>query len=98
MRKTYVQDPVTYELIPKEEYHRREEVNAPMVMGDIQPYQSMCDGTMITSRSQHREHLRRHNVIEIGNETKTLFNQAKRPTPPPGLKETLIRVAHEKLR
>lgn len=41
---------------------------APMVAADIQPYRSMCDGTMITSRSQHREHLRRHGVIEIGNE------------------------------
>lgn len=38
------------------------------VMPDIQPYQSMCDGSMITSRSQHREHLRAHGVIEMGNE------------------------------
>jgi hypothetical protein len=38
------------------------------VMPDIQPYQSMCDGSMITSRSQHREHLRAHGVIELGNE------------------------------
>ena len=34
-----------------------------------QPYQSMADGSMITSRSQHREHLRQHNCIEIGNES-----------------------------
>ena len=26
------------------------------VMPDIQPYQSMVDGSMITSRSRHREH------------------------------------------
>lgn len=38
------------------------------IMPDIQPYQSMADGSMITGRRQHREHLRQHNCIEIGNE------------------------------
>ena len=38
------------------------------VMPDVQPYQSMVDGSMITGRSQHREHLRQHNCIEVGNE------------------------------
>lgn len=38
------------------------------IIKDIEPYKSMADGTMITSRSQHREHLRKHNCIEIGNE------------------------------
>ena len=41
---------------------------APLVMGDIQPYQSMLDGREITSRSRHREHLRDHGCIELGNE------------------------------
>lgn len=41
---------------------------APMVAPDIQPYRSMCDGSMITSRSQHRAHLRQHGVQEVGNE------------------------------
>lgn len=35
---------------------------------DITPYKSMATGEMITSRSQHREHLKRHNLYEIGNE------------------------------
>ena len=39
------------------------------VMPDIQPYQSMIDGSMITSRSRHREHLRAHGCIEVGNES-----------------------------
>ncbi len=38
------------------------------VTPDIQPYQSQVDGSWITSRSRHREHLKRHNKIEIGNE------------------------------
>lgn len=94
MRKTYVQDPVTFELVPKEDYHRSMDVNAPMVMGDIQPYQSMVTGEMITSRSHHRDHLRQHNVVEIGNETKYLTS--KPMTPPPGLKERLIQVVNSR--
>ena len=41
---------------------------APMIMTDIQPYKSMIDGSMITSRSHHRNHLKDHNCIEVGNE------------------------------
>lgn len=67
MRKRYIQDPVTLKLIPAEEYDRPD-VNAPMVMGDIAPYQSMATGEMIMGRRQHREHLREHRLIEIGNE------------------------------
>ena len=38
------------------------------VTSDIQPYRSMMTGEMITSKSQHREHLKRHDCIEVGNE------------------------------
>ena len=38
-------------------------------ISDIQPYQSMIDGHMVTSRSEHRAHLRENNCIEIGNES-----------------------------
>jgi hypothetical protein len=43
-------------------------VRAPFVMRDIGEYKSPLDGTMITSRSEHREHMRVHDVIEVGNE------------------------------
>lgn len=69
-----------------------------MVMGDIQPYKSMVDGSEISSRSQHRSHLRQHGMIEVGNEIKALTKNSGPMKPPPGLKETLIRVANEKLR
>jgi hypothetical protein len=39
------------------------------IMSDIQPYRSMIDGHMVTSRSEHRTHLRDHGCIEVGNET-----------------------------
>lgn len=71
-------------------------VCAPMVMGDIEPYISQATGEIIHSRSRHREHLRDHCLIEVGNETKYLT--PKPYTSPPGLKETLIKVANEKLR
>ena len=57
-------------------------------MKDIQPYRSMADGSIITSRSKHREHLKAHNCIEVGNETKYL--QPKPLTSPPGLKEAIL--------
>jgi len=69
---------------------------APMVTADIQPYQSMCDGSWITSRSQHRAHLKHHNVVEVGNEK--LQAPKKHIAPPPGLKDTLIRTVNEKLK
>lgn len=67
---------------------------APLVMPDIKPYTSMIDGREITSRSRHREHLRANNCIEIGNEKLT----PKPKRAPPGLKDTIIRIANEKLR
>jgi hypothetical protein len=70
MRTTYVQDPITLDLVEKSQYQRRE-VNAPMVMADIAGYQSMATGEWINSRSTHREHLKQHGLIEIGNEKMT---------------------------
>jgi len=70
------------------------EPKAAYVMGDIQPYQSMADGSMITSRAHHREHLKRHNLVEIGNDS-----SLTRPPPPkqiaPGLKEDIIRAVNQ---
>jgi hypothetical protein len=39
-----------------------------MVVADIQPYRSMATGEMITSRSQHRDHLKATGCVEVGNE------------------------------
>lgn len=64
MRKTYVYR--NGEMVEKNQAYS--ESIAPMVMGDIAPYQSMIDGSMIESRSRHREHLRANNCIEVGNE------------------------------
>lgn len=41
---------------------------ALQIIPDIQPYKSMIDGSMVTSRSRHRTMLRDNNCIEVGNE------------------------------
>jgi hypothetical protein len=71
-RQRYIQH--NGQLIPAEEFYSSEPV-APMVMPDIQPYQSMQTGEMITSRSHHRAHLKQHGLIEIGNEIKAAMTK-----------------------
>ena len=44
---------------------------APYVQSDISPYRSVITKEPITSRSAHREHLRTHGMIEVGNEFPT---------------------------
>lgn len=43
------------------------------IIPDIEPYQSMITGEMITSRSRHREHLRQHDCFEVGNDVKPML-------------------------
>ncbi len=38
------------------------------VIPDIQPYRSMQTGEIIGGRKQHRDHLKQHGLIEVGNE------------------------------
>ena len=53
----------TYILIDGEWVERKRDKRGRWhyVMPDIQPYKSMIDGRMITSRSEHRAHLKAHN-------------------------------------
>ena len=39
-----------------------------MVIPDIEGHISMADGSWVSSRSKHRENLKRNNCIEIGND------------------------------
>lgn len=65
MKKTYIY--VNGELVEKGSKEHYKSLG-PMVMLDITPYKSMIDGSMIMSRSVHRDHLRQHGCIEVGNE------------------------------
>ena len=66
----------------------------PDIMPDIKPYKSMIDGSEISSRSKHREHLRQHNCVEVGNDS-SLYRPPKPLESPPGLKEKIIRAVNE---
>lgn len=52
----------------KETMTRRQ---APMVSSDIGGYISQIDGSWIESRSKHRDHLKRHGMVELGNDVPT---------------------------
>jgi len=74
----------------REEVEQENKANY-QIMLDIQPYKSMVDGSMITSRSQHREHLRRHNCFEVGNE------KMEPKTPAPMSREKRRQILREQL-
>lgn len=61
------------------------------IQGDIQPYRSMVTGEVIQSRSTHRDHLKAHGKIEVGNEK---FEPARRPEPT-GIKDDLARAIQQ---
>jgi len=43
-------------------------ISKPNFNVDYTNYTSMHDGTRITSKKQHRDHLKEHRLVEIGNE------------------------------
>lgn len=52
----------------KEALSNRTRGGSLTVIRDIGEYVSPVDGSHITSRSQHRDHLRQHQLVELGNE------------------------------
>jgi hypothetical protein len=63
-RKTWVQDPTTGKLIPKDEYVRCPDNASAAVQGDIEPFVSPVDGRAITSRSVLRQHHSEHGTTD----------------------------------
>lgn len=43
-------------------------LDSPTIIGDIQPYNSIVTGELITSRARHREHLKQHDLVEVGDQ------------------------------
>jgi hypothetical protein len=56
----------------------------PQVVTDIEPYRSMVTGEMVQGRRQHRDHLRAHGLVEVGNE---------RGAPPPSTDTSWVKPA-----
>ena len=70
-RETFVWDRENLQLVPRDEYYARKYAHvsqAHMVMSDIGEYRSVIDKSIIGGRRQHREHLRAHGCVEVGNE------------------------------
>jgi hypothetical protein len=67
--------------VPKADYR---------VMPDLKPYKSVVTGELIGGRRQHREHLNRHNLMEIGNEYQMPKRQKKSD-----VKEDLLKTYHK---
>lgn len=65
-RRSWVQDPETGKLIPKEEWHGRR-ISGPYVVRDIDPFISPIDGSVITSRPQLDKHNREHGVTNTAD-------------------------------
>jgi hypothetical protein len=65
----FIQDPETGDLLECDNYDRT--TDSHYVIEDIKPYKSMITGEVISSRSQHRKHLRQHGCEEVGNEKLT---------------------------
>lgn len=75
IRGRWIWDRTRRELVPAHEFYARKHetvtasvLAAPMVLSDVEPYRSIVDGSVIGGRRQHRDHLRAHGCVEIGNE------------------------------
>ena len=60
MRKTFVME--KGELVEKKTIMQKR----LQLVSDIEPYQNVVDRNWITSRSHHREFLKRNNLVELG--------------------------------
>lgn len=74
MRKRYRYDKESKSLIPVDEWFRKygeKKTLTHYVVPDIEPYKPVTGdmaGKWIHSRRQHREFLKRNNLVEVGNE------------------------------
>ena len=64
------------------------------IQDDIKPYESMIDGSMISSRSKHKSHLKQHGCVEVGNETMEDKKQVIRDTRRDVLRAQLVNMTH----
>lgn len=71
---SWIQDPQTGKLIPKEEYRRGMPLG-PRIQPDIDAFISPVDGKPIYSRRQLREHNARHGVTNVADYGESWFER-----------------------
>lgn len=47
----------------------RRVIGMPMIAPDIAPYESIVTGEQVSGRAAHRDHLDRHHLVEVGDQT-----------------------------
>jgi hypothetical protein len=80
MRRSFVQDPDTGELIPKEEYVPKYHLNAHhLIIGD-RHYDGLraTDGTDISTRSKHKRYMKENNLTTMDDFQGTWDKEAKK--------------------
>ncbi|MGE0251993.1 MAG: hypothetical protein AB7G80_05045 [Dongiaceae bacterium] len=71
--------------VPADSLLKKRGTAGPQLMPDLREYKSAITGEIVSGRRQHRDHLRRHNCIEVGNEKP----RAPSVTTAPGLKQDI---------
>jgi hypothetical protein len=76
---TWVQDPDTGKLIPKQEWLRMKYEGASQpptaILNDIEAFVSPIDGSVLTGRAALREHNKRHGVTNIRDYGENYFDR-----------------------
>jgi len=62
----WIQDPITHKLVPRDQYVRPS-TKTHDIQPDIAPFISPIDKSVISSRSQLREHNKKHNVTNASD-------------------------------
>lgn len=72
-RGSWIFDRDKGKFVPRDKYYAREHASKSglQIVSDIKPYKSAVTGEVIGGRRQHRDHLRAHGVVEVGNEKMT---------------------------
>jgi len=70
--------------------------DVPAIWEDIKPYQSQATGEIIEGRVAHKQHLKRHGLVEAAD--LPLEHTQHRNRPKDNLKEQIARQVYEKLR
>ena len=71
------QDAETGKLVPIDESARRVDGTA-FIQGDIEPFVSPLDGSVISDRKQMREHMQRHGVVHASEFSPDFYAEKRR--------------------
>jgi hypothetical protein len=78
MKRRFVQDPVTLELVEVgDEYQPGPRSNTDSVLWNDRTYQEMGDGRF-TSRQQHRDYMKQHGLTTVDDYSNQWKNQERR--------------------